>query len=67
MAGLIRPDLKRFAGTAPLWGFLASSSLVRALGLARWLVDKPANLQMEPTRPVVCAIMSLRRAAHLKR
>ena len=27
----------------------------------------PANLQMEPTRPPVCAIMALRRAAHLKR
>jgi hypothetical protein len=26
-----------------------------------------ANIQMEPTRQTVCAIMSLRRAAHLKR
>src|SRR6266850_2079554 len=26
-----------------------------------------ANLQMEPTPPTVCAIMSLRRAAHLAR
>jgi hypothetical protein len=26
-----------------------------------------ANLQMEPTRPNACAIMSLRRAAHLNR
>ena len=26
-----------------------------------------ANLQLEPTRPMVCAIMSLRRAAQLDR
>ena len=27
----------------------------------------PANIQMEPTRPTVCAIMTLRRAARLNR
>jgi hypothetical protein len=31
------------------------------------LEKRPANLQMEPTRLTVCAMMSLRRAAHLKR
>ena len=28
---------------------------------------RPANIQMEPTYPTVCATMALRRAAHLKR
>jgi len=27
----------------------------------------PSNLQMEPTRLTVCAVISLRRAAHLAR
>ena len=30
-------------------------------------IGKPANMQMEPTRPTVYAIMSPRRAAHLRR
>jgi hypothetical protein len=30
-------------------------------------LDEPANIQMEPTRPLVCAITALRGAAHLKR
>jgi hypothetical protein len=29
--------------------------------------DLPANTQMEPTLPTVCAIMAPRRAAHLPR
>jgi hypothetical protein len=29
--------------------------------------SRPADIQMEPTRQTVCAIMVLRRAAHLKR
>jgi hypothetical protein len=35
----------------------------------RWGVefDLPPNNQMEPTRQFVCAIVALRRAAHLKR
>ena len=28
---------------------------------------RPDNIQMEPTRLIVCAIMSSRRAAHLNR
>ena len=33
----------------------------------RLSIDEPANNQMEPTRPMVRAIMSVRRAAHLER
>ena len=29
--------------------------------------ERPSNMQMEPTRPTGCAIMALRRAAHLQR
>ncbi len=66
-ASLIRSEATRSAGIAPLGGFIASSSHARALGLARFSFDEPANRQMEPTRPTVCAILSLRRAAHLER
>ena len=31
------------------------------------LFERPSNTQMEPTRPTGCAIMALRRAAHLQR
>ena len=31
------------------------------------VIDKRPNMQMEPTRQMVCANVSLRRAAHLQR
>ena len=54
-------------GIAPLGGWCAALVPSRAFGLSRASIEQPSNLQMEPTRPPVCAIMSPRRAAHLKR
>ena len=67
LAGIRVFELSRFAGVAPLGGLFDKASHARTRSQARGSLGRLANLQMEPTRPTVCAIMSLRRAAHLAR
>ena len=51
---------------APLFGCFARSG-TRERSAPACSFDKPANMQMEPTRQTVCAILSPRLAAHLQR
>lgn len=65
-AGLIGPNSHAIGGRAAV-GFTGTLGVRASSSSATSSVDKLANLQMEPTRPTVCAIMSPRRAAHLAR
>ena len=47
------------------WRAVRPSSHTRAPSVVRRSHERLANLQLEPTRPTVCAIMSARRAAQL--
>jgi len=56
----------RWRHHAPLGGAFARRRSRGRLGV-EGSFEGPPNTQMEPTRPTVCAIMALRRAAHLQR
>jgi len=67
LAGLGVLELSGFVHVAPLGVLFDKASPARGRSHARRLLGRLANLQMEPTRPTVCAIMGPRRAAHLDR